>query len=85
MKAISSTVQKMRGSSTVQKMQDSSTVQEMCGSSMVQKMWGSSTVQKMWDSSMARNFKNYPDIEVYRSKEGRFKMLIFKNKEDDTE
>ena len=90
----SSTVQKMHGSSTVQGMHGSSTVQEMWGSSTVQKMQDSSTVQKMqdsstvqemWDSSMARNFKNYPDIEVYRSKEGRFKMLIFKNKEDDTE
>ena len=81
----SSTVQEMWGSSTVQKMQDSSTVQKMQDSSTVQKMQDSSTVQEMWDSSMARNFKNYPDIEVYRSKEGRFKMLIFKNKEDDTE
>ncbi len=81
----SSTVQEMWGSSTVQEMHDSSTVQEMWGSSTVQKMWDSSTVQEMRDSSMARNFKNYPDIEVYRSKEGRFKMLIFKSKEDDTE
>jgi len=79
----SSQVGKMYGSSQVGKMCDSSQVGEMCDSSQVGKMCDSSQVGKMCDSSTARNFKNYPQIQIMVPDTGNFEMVAFKNKADE--
>ena len=79
----SSQVGKMRGSSQVGVMLDSSQVGEMWGSSQVGKMWDSSQVGKMWGSSTARDFKNYPFIKIMIPDNGKFEMVVHKNKDEE--
>ncbi|WP_312448216.1 hypothetical protein [Lacrimispora sp.] len=74
----SSQVGEMWGSSQVGEMLDSSQVGEMWDSSQVGEMWGSSQVGEMWDSSTARNFKNYPKIQIMVPDTGNFEMVAFK-------
>ena len=71
---------------------DSSQVCEMCGSSQVGEMWDSSQVGKMldssqvgemWGSSTARDFKNYPFIKIMIPDNGRFEMVVHKNKDEE--
>ncbi len=77
----SSQVGEMWGSSQVGKMLDSSQVGKMYGSSQVGEMWGSSQVGKMYGSSTARNFKNYPKIQIMVPDTGNFEMVAFKKEE----
>jgi len=74
----SSQVGEMFDSSQVGKMWGSSQVGEMWDSSQVGEMWGSSQVGEMWDSSTARNFKNYPKIQIMVPDTGNFEMVAFK-------
>jgi len=83
----SSQVGEMYGSSQVGEMWDSSQVGEMWGSSQVGKMLDSSQVGKMldssqvgemWGSSTARNFKNYPKIQIMVPDTGEFEMVAYK-------
>ena len=75
----SSRVGKMWGSSRVGKRYESSRVGKMYGSSQVGEMYGSSQVGEMWGSSTARDYKNYPNIKIWVSPEGKFKMVVHKN------
>ena len=76
----SSQVGEMRGSSQVGEMWESSQVGEMWESSQVGEMWGSSQVGVMRGSSTARDYKNYPDIKIWVSPEGKFEMVVHNNK-----
>ena len=78
----SSQVGEMYGGSQVGEMYDSSQVGKMCGSSQVREMWNSSQVGKMYDSSTARDFKKYPLVRIMIPENGKFEMVVFKNKED---
>ena len=64
-------------------MRDSSQVGEMLDSSQVGEMRDSSQVGKMWDSSTARDFKNYPFIKIMIPDNGRFEMVVYKNKDEE--
>ena len=75
----SSRVGTMWGSSQVGTMRGSSQVGTMRGSSQVGTMWGSSQVGEMWESSTARDYKNYPNIKIWVSPEGKFEMIAHKN------
>ena len=79
----SSQVGVMFGSSQVGKMRDSSQVGEMWDSSQVGKMRDSSQVGEMCDSSTARDFKNYPFIKIMIPDNGRFEMVVHKNKDEE--
>ena len=76
----SSQVGIMRGSSQVGIMRGSSQVGEMWESSQVGIMRESSQVGEMWGSSTARDYKNYPDIKIWVSPEGKFEMVVHNNK-----
>ena len=85
----SSQVGEMWGSSQVGIMWESSQVGEMRESSQVGIMWGSSQVGIMressqvgimWGSSTAIDYKNYPDIKIWVSPEGKFEMVVHNNK-----
>ena len=47
--------------------------------SQVGVMRESSQVGEMWGSSTARDYKNYPNIKIWVSPEGKFKMVVHKN------
>ena len=79
----SSQVGEMLGSSQVGEMLDSSQVGKMRDSSQVGKMRDSSQVGKMLDSSTARDFKNYPFIKIMIPDNGRFEMVVYKNKDEE--
>lgn len=70
-------------SSQVGKMLDSSQVGKMYGSSQVCEMLDSSQVGEMLDSSTARDFKNYPFIKIMIPDNGRFEMVVHKNKDEE--
>nr|DAH87549.1 MAG TPA: hypothetical protein [Caudoviricetes sp.] len=79
----SSQVGVMWDSSQVGEMRDSSQVGVMFGSSQVGKMRDSSQVGEMCDSSTARDFKNYPFIKIMIPDNGRFEMVVHKNKDEE--
>ena len=79
----SSQVGKMWDSSQVGKMRGSSQVGKMFDSSQVGEMWDSSQVGEMWGSSTARDFKNYPFIKIMIPDNGRFEMVVHKNKDEE--
>ena len=43
----------------------------------------SSQVGEMWGSSTARDFKNYPFIKIMIPDNGRFEMVVHKNKDEE--
>ena len=47
--------------------------------SQVGEMRGSSQVGEMWGSSTARDYKNYPNVKIWVSPEGKFEMVAHKN------
>lgn len=56
-------------------------VKVLLNESQVGEMWGRSQVGEMWGSSTARDFKNYPNVRIWVGEDGKFKMVIKKNKE----
>lgn len=79
-KKLCNDVRVLWGSSQVGEMWGSSQVGKMCGSSQVGKMLGSSQVGEMWDSSTTRDFKNYPNIIIWISEEGKFEIIRKKSR-----
>ncbi|SET71916.1 hypothetical protein SAMN05443270_1105 [Lacrimispora sphenoides] len=79
----SSQVGEMLGNSQVGEMLGNSQVGKMLGNSQVGKMLGNSQVGKMLGNSTARNFKNYPKIQIMVPDTGNFEMVAFKNKADE--
>ena len=65
----------MYDDSKVDKMYGNSRVKEMRGNSSVDKMYNESIIKEMCDNSMAKSYKNYPNIEIMISEEGKFKMI----------
>ena len=57
---------------------DESKAGTMRESSQVGTMWGSSQVGEMRGSSTARDYKNYPNIKIWVSPEGKFEMIAHK-------
>ena len=76
----SSQVGEMWGSSQVGVMRESSQVGVMRESSQVGAMRGSSQVGVMRESSTARDYKNYPNVKIWVSPEGKFEMVAHNNK-----
>ena len=70
-----SIVSAMYDNSKVDKMYGNSRVKEMRGNSSVDKMYNESIIKEMCDNSMAKSYKNYPNIEIMISEEGKFKMI----------
>lgn len=70
-----SRVDKMYDDSKVDKMYGNSRVKEMRGNSSVDRMYNESIIKEMCDNSMAKSYKNYPNIEIMISEEGKFKMI----------
>ena len=71
-----SRVDKMYDDSIVNVMFDNSIVKEMWNDSKVKEMYGNSRVDKMYGNSIAFNYKNYPNIEIMISEEGKFNLVV---------
>ena len=71
-----SRVDKMYGNSRVKEMWNDSIVNVMYSNSKVDKMYGNSTVDKMYGNSIAFNYKNYHNIEIMISEEGKFNLVV---------
>ena len=71
-----SRVNVMYDDSRVKEMWNDSKVNVMYSNSKVDKMYGNSTVDKMYGNSIAFNYKNYHNIEIMISEEGKFNLVV---------
>lgn len=69
-------INKMLHNSKVDNMYGNSRINKMFTNSKVNKMSDSSQVNKMSNESIAKDFKNYPNIKILISKDGKFEMVV---------